>query len=186
MIWWTVDNANGIWIALALGVLAFLAFFWNSGRVKYLVGAAILVVIGLLLYALTQLTLTDRRQVRDNMEALAFGALRQNPKPFQEFLSDDFEYGNLKKSEIAQHVIDTAKQFGVNGYKIWDWEIEELSREKGQAKALFKLRVDGQNGQFLALCRGTFVLERNVWRLKAIQMYNIMGGFDQPIHVPLR
>jgi len=186
MIWWLVDNPNTVYISLGLVAIVFLALFWNDGRVKNLVCVAIVVLIGVLLWLLTLTVMTDRGQIRSNMEEIALGAVRHDSQKMRKFLSDTFEYGHLKGKDSADHVVDTAKHFGVNGYKIWDFEVEQLSHEKREAKIFFRLRVDALDGQFLGACRGTFVLEGDTWRLKTIQMFKFVGDAEQPYQPPLR
>jgi hypothetical protein len=170
MIWWLVDHVNMIYFLLGLVLLGVGVLFWQNKRGRDLLAMFLVIGIGVLVWFLCSLVMTDRKQVENNMRALADAALFNRPNEIEPFLAKDFQYNGMTRSEIAVWVTQMAKQQGVNGYNLTDFRIEkDITRDKdqGRAEATFMLRVDGTNGSYLTRCRTIFVLEEGQWRLQS-------------------
>jgi hypothetical protein len=186
MIWWLVDNANLILLVLALGLLILTPLYWQTRKRKYVLPLGVLLCGMGLLWLLSRVVVTDRKQIEINVRAMADATLERRVNLLRTYLGQDFEYAGINRAEIADKVIQAARHFKVTDYYIWDFTIEELFRPQGKAKASFSLRVNsGEEIIFMGLCRTTFVLENERWCLQSIQVYNRFADTDRPFIIPL-
>lgn len=186
MIWWLVDNANLVYLLLAVVALVLAVLFWQNRRGKHLVALGGIVLLIGLLWLLSRLVITDRKQLELNLFAMADATLHHEPHKLRSYLAKDFSYGGLNRTEAAERVVNRAMDANVNDYHIWDYTVDELSRRDGKAKVSFRLRVNAPGDQiFMAIMRATFVLEANQWSLQRIDAFNAFANTDQPIQIPL-
>ncbi len=186
MIWWVVDNANLIYLLFTLAALFVGVAAWQTRRVKYLVWLGIIVALAALFWFLCSLVITDRKQVELNIDDMARATLDRNASRLMGHLATNFEFQGHKRKQIADAVIRTAEAGQVNGYRMWDFSIDELSRPQRKAKVTFRLRIDTARGDaHMLLCRASFVLEGDRWLLTTFQVFNPVANTDQPIGVPL-
>lgn len=185
MIWWLIDNAKLVYVALAVVALVLAAIYWRNRRGKHLIALGAIVALVGLFWLLTRLIITDRKQIQQNLFALANTVLEQ--RPFGDYLTPEFEFQGLKRDAILAAVPRTVRDHEVTNFHIWEFSIDELSRPEKRAKASFYLRVDSAHGEYPMLCRGTFTLDNEKWRLQNMEIYhyNPLGSSGSPLSVPL-
>jgi hypothetical protein len=184
--WWLVDNANAIWLLLALVALGLGIAAYQTGRTKFLLWLGGVLVIGLLFWLLCHFVVTDKKQVRINIHEMAQATLDHDANKLQGYLAPDFVFQGLKRKEAAESVTQRAAAAKVTDFHIWDFEINELSRSTGKAKVSFGLTVHLAGGETRMLrCRANFVFANGRWLLQSFQVYNPVANTEEPIHVPL-
>lgn len=173
MISWLVDNVNVIYFILGLALLGVGVLFWHNKRGRELLAMAIIIAVGVLVWFLCSLVMTDRKQVENNMRALADAALEVdgNGDKVTPLLAKDFQYQGIPRSEIGEWVAQIVRSQGVTNYYLSSFEIEKISRNKdqGRAEVSFRLRIDGRGGQYPTRCSAVFVVEDGQWRLSSFK-----------------
>ena len=181
---WLVDHVNILYILLGIAALGLLTAGWVTRRVKFFLHAAIpLTLIGLV-WLLTQLIVTDSKQIELDVHAMKDAVLRRDADALMSHVSEDFRYEGVNKAMLGAGMKKTLEMHNVTEIHITQFEIKELSREKRHAKADFLVRVDSGNDMvFFGLCVTEFGLEGDQWRLKGIDFFRHPG--NQRITVPL-
>ena len=73
MLWWLVDHATVCYLLLDLAALVLVAIFWSNRRVAYLLAAGGALGLIALVWLLTIIVITDRKQLYLNVQAMARG-----------------------------------------------------------------------------------------------------------------
>ena len=186
--WWLVDHANLVYILCGIAILALIAIFWNTGRIKRLVEAAIILGFAVLFFWFSTFIITDAKRIEMDLNAMAKAALDHDPEPLRSRLSNKFEYEGQKGKGVADLVASTSKAAGVTDYKIWDYHVKFVDKPDGprEATATFQLRIEASDRNFACRCKAVFVMEENRWLLRTFEVYNLIGDSEQPIKIHLR
>jgi hypothetical protein len=183
---WLVDHANTIYLVLGAVALGFAAAFWLNKRVKFLaIAGGVLALIGLF-WLLTQWVVTDRGQIRRNLDTMASAVVDGDADRLFKYVAADFQYQGMSRKQLYEAVSRTIKFYNITDIPITNTEIESLSRETRSAKVTFNATVHGPEGPRPFLLRTDFVLEGEVWKIRAMRIYNPLVNTDQEITVPLR
>ena len=174
MIFWLVDHVSIIYVLLALALIAAGVLFWQTKRGRELLAMGIIIAIGFLIWFLCGLVVTDRQQIRLNMDALAAATRDGLAEKITPLLAKDFKFGGLPREQIGDYVVARAKSAGIKSYLISSFEVEKFSRDKnqGRAETTFLLRLDHRDGSLPLRCWGIFVLEEGQWRLQSFAYSN--------------
>src|SRR5687767_454217 len=119
-----LDQANVLYFLLGTVALGFFVYGWLTARVRYWAyGAAALGLIGVV-WLLTQLVVTDRRQIERNIQAMARAAVEQKPDDMLKHVSREFRFGGagrgLGRDELAALIRQQVQTFQVNDVHTWD------------------------------------------------------------------
>ncbi|MCI0639434.1 MAG: hypothetical protein L0Y72_01990 [Gemmataceae bacterium] len=168
MLWWLVDNANFLFLFLGIVALCFGVAFWLNKRVKYLGGVGAAVVAIALLWLLTRIVVTDRKQLELNLNAMAEAVVAGKRSELLEHFAKDFEFRGYDRASAARFAVDIAARHKVGQVRIWSLEVDEVSREQKFATVGFNMTVFDNQGAVLhvdqAQCR--FVFENDKWKLQ--------------------
>ncbi len=172
MLWWLVDNSNGVLIVLGLALLGLTAWWWNTRRRP--VASAALVTLALLVtvVVLSLVIVTDRKQltadVNDMVAALNADRLEEATKHFADEVQVDFMKQTkvtVPRKLLAAQARNQLERAGFKHFIVWGIDVEKL--ERPHATVQFYIRPEGE-GQF-ATCWAEFILvgERD-WRVKKL------------------
>jgi hypothetical protein len=178
---WLIDNANVAYIMLGLVAVGLLTAGWLTRRVKFFLYAGIpLLLIGLV-WLLTRTVATDRGQIQHSVETMAEAVVRGDTNELFKHVSRDFRHNKMPREQLAALVKGIVAQHKINHVKIWEFEFEEVSREKRTAKAHFKATVFDNDGILaMVFCIANFTLEDDRWKLHSIDFRNAANP-DQPM-----
>src|SRR5438067_1594600 len=106
---WFVDNAITLYILLAL-IAAALLMIWRSNRQnKYLGYAAGAVVLILLIFLLSFFYVSDAKQLRINVDAMAKGVVDGKVDDLFKHISDDFVYDPKNQKLTRDQLYELAR-----------------------------------------------------------------------------
>jgi hypothetical protein len=188
MLWWVVDHAGLLYFLLGVALLALAAAWWLNRERKYLIALGVPAGLLVLVWLLTLVIVTDRQQLRRNIEDMAQAVNDNRPANIVRHLARDFSYQGVTRESAEAAIGNAIRDSGVTFVQVWNFDVEELSRPEGKARIAFLTRADLRGGQATAplWCRADFVLEDGQWRLKGFNFYNGFVNTDQPIQIPLR
>jgi hypothetical protein len=182
---WLIDSAE-IWYAL-LGIVAlgFGTAWWMNRRAKYLLGVVVAISLITLLWLLTRLVVTERKQLKLNVRAMADAVVEGKADVLLNHFAGDFEFQGRKRKELADGVVRRAKQYQVSEIVISAFDVEELKDLR--ATVFFRATVHsrGEDRPYLVACRASFVKENDRWRVREVRFYNPLVNQNQPITLPV-
>ena len=181
------DHAATVMFLLGFVALAFGLGWWYTRLGKYLVAAGGMLLLILLLWLLSLFVVTDRQQIRRNLEAMAQGVLDGKPDAVFKHLAKDFAFEQIGREEFVQRATREIQGRRVKDLHLWDFDFEEFSASQGKAKVAFRARVDLSEGPMaMVLVRANFVREGQAWTMKAFQVFNAVANTDRPLQIPWR
>src|ERR1043165_3251989 len=175
---WVVDNAGALYVQCAIAAAGFVVAWRFNQRVKFLgYGAGFLAVMGLI-WLTTRFFSSDRKQVEENVHAMAAAIVAGKTDELFKHISRDFHYRTMTRDMLHQKARAAVNVYQINQVKITDFNVDELSREKKFAKASFRVSAwaEGHEGPYVFVTRADFVLEDGEWKLKTMRFYNPFGG----------
>jgi hypothetical protein len=179
---WLIDNANIWYVLFGMVALGFGTVFWLQRRPKYLLG--VLAALGLmgLVWLLTLLVVTDRRQLELNVHAMADAVAEGKKEILLKHLAKDFAFQGQQREVLAESAIQAAKQHQVYDIHIFGFDVEELHEQT--AKVYFRASAHARkvDRPDIVGCRGFFIKENGQWKLKELRLYNPV--VDQPLALP--
>src|SRR5689334_16404862 len=107
---WLIDNASIWYVLLGIIALGFGTAWWLRRTKQYLVGLGITVAVIGLLWLLTQLVLTDRKQIETSIHAMADAAVAGKADVLLNHFSSDFTLHGKKGRDLADAAILGARQ----------------------------------------------------------------------------
>jgi hypothetical protein len=174
---WFVDNAATLYILFGL-VAAGLVVAWRfNQRVKFLgYAAGVLAVMGLL-WLLSLFVPTDRKQLRDNVDAMAKAVIDGNVDDLFKHISKDFRYESgaqkLTRDQLYEAARGVIKNRQVGGINITRFKVESVSRADKNARVKFGVNAYDTKGAVIGRfdVDGHFELEGEHWKLKSVDFY---------------
>ena len=182
---WLIDNANIWYVLLGIALLGFGTAWWLHRRPKYLLAAAAALGLIALLWLLTRLVVTDRKQLELNVRAMADAVVEGKADVLLKFLANDFTYEGRKRELIAEGIAKAAKKYQVYDITISGFQIEDLSDRAATVffRAMAHSRVDER--PYFAASRGSFIKENGQWKLREVRFFNPVVNQTQPIQLPI-
>jgi hypothetical protein len=179
MLWWLVDNANLVLLALGLIGLVLGVCLWLTRRGAYLIGLGGVVALMALVWVLSLLIVTDRKRLVRTVEDVAARINKQDlPGAFQHFedkvrLEIDGKGRVLTRDEVLGLAKMAFRKGGIEGIVVWDVEVEKV--ERPGAVVSFSARPTDEPA--IARCQAECVLhgERD-WRVKVLKITMPPGG----------
>jgi hypothetical protein len=180
MLSWIVDNANVVYVILGVVGLGVAVSWWLNRRVRELGVLLGVIALVVLVWLLTLFVPTDRKQIRDNLWAMAGAVMNQKPDDLVKHWAKDFRFQNLGREELAE----AAAKVQITGVNLWEFDVKNLTKDK--AEIWFRCTAEGKGGQaFFAICRAHFIKEGDHWKLQRIAFYQPVANTDQEIPIPL-
>jgi hypothetical protein len=185
MLWWIVDHATVFYLLLGLTALALGAIFWSTRRGGYLLAAGAALALIALVWLLTTIVITDRRQLYLNVQAMARGVEQGDPDKVFVHFSPEFRHGDQDLKSSRDRVTRAIRLKRVSDIHVWSFETEKLSREEKKARVTFLVRFFADGARHLYRCRLDFGFEDGHWRLRGFQVFNPLVNNEQPIQIPM-
>ena len=184
MLAWLVDNANLVYVALGMIVLALGVSWWLDRRVRTLIIAAGVAALIALFWLLTLIVPTDRKQIEANLWAMTRAVIDKKPDDLVKHWTGDFSVKDLSRRELAKAVTQASERFKVGEISLWEFDVKKLTDT--EAEIWFRCAAKSNDGgAFLALCKADFVKEGEAWKLKRIRFFNAVANTDQEISLPV-
>jgi hypothetical protein len=180
MLWWLVDNANLVLLLLVLAALVLGVGWWLTRRGAFVLGLAGVLALAVLVWVLSLLVVTDRKQLVRIVEDVA---QKINTKDlagaFRHFADEvELDINDLKvkrpRKKLEEMAEDNFKRWKIAGVVVWDVDVEKV--ERPDAVVRFYVRAQDQPGTYArceAKCRLTG--ERD-WRVTALKVEFLGGG----------
>jgi hypothetical protein len=179
MLWWLVDNANLVLLALVLLAIILGVRFWLTRRGAYLIGLAGVVALMVLVWVLSLLIVTDRKRLVLTVEEVAARINQKDlPGAFKHFedkvrLVIDGKGKLLTRDEVLGLAKMVFQKGGIEGIVVWDVEVEKV--ERPSAVVSFYVRPTDEQGY--ARCEAECVLHgEGDWRVKVLKIAMPPGG----------
>jgi hypothetical protein len=183
---WLVGNANTIYLLLGITAAGLVIVWRFDRRVKFLGYAACVLVLIAVIWLMCQVIPSDRKQLEDNVHAMADAVVAGKMDDLFKHISNDFRY-----KEMTRDILYTKTQAAVRVYKIRDvritkFEVDELSRDKKFAKTTFNVSAwEGDNDfPYMFVTQADFVLEGEEWKLKTLRFKKRLVDQDQDLDLP--
>src|SRR5947209_13977935 len=134
MLWWVVDNANGVLVVLGLVLLVLASVWWNTRRRP--VGIAALVTLGLLalVLVLSFVIVTDRKQLTGGVYVMVDTINADKVEDAMKYFADEATVEGAgvqftgNRQQLAQLARQRFQQAGVKRFVVWNVEVEKLER----------------------------------------------------------
>ena len=182
---WFIDNANVLYILLGI-IAAGLVVAWRfNQRVKFLgYAAGVLVVIGVL-WLLTLFVPTDRKQVENNVNAMAKAVVDGKVDDLFKHISKDFAYKGKTREMLYEAARRSIQGNQISNVRITQVKVNE-SRAKKSAQVSFNVTAWAAQGEtpYPFLTKAEFVLEGEQWKLKTMKFFKAFVDTDQEIDIP--
>jgi hypothetical protein len=173
MLWWLVDNANLVLLALVLLALILGVRFWLTRRGAYLIGLGGVVALMVLVWVLSLLIVTDRKRLVLTVEEVAARINKQDlAGAFQYFADDvlfkiDGQNWPLTRKQLLNLGERTFGKGRIEGIVVWDVEVEKVERPS----AVVSFYVRPTDEQTYARCEAECVLHgEGDWRVKVLKI----------------
>lgn len=177
--WLSEGSFTAYLILVVVGLCAALA--WQRTRKKWLLGLiGIALIAAGALFSIDRAFESDREQLarKVNEMAAAVEPPRNMDKLFGN-VSPDFRYGHIDKPAFREFCERAAAGRDVRELKIWDFVVGEVSRQRREAEASFRFKIEAvgvPSGAFYR-CDARFRLDAdNQWRLLTFKVYFLEGG----------
>jgi len=184
MLSWLIDNAHVVYFLLGVVLLGLGVSWWLNRRVRtlaYMAGVGVLIA---LVWLLTVLVPTDRKQIQANLWAMARAILDDRPQDLVKHWSRDFEFQGLSRDLLAEAVAKTAGNNAVESINLWEFDFKSVEADK--AEVWFRCVANGRGGgSFFAICHADFVKEGNDWKLRRAAFFQPVANTDQEIRLPI-
>jgi hypothetical protein len=183
---WLVDNANALYVLLAIGAAGFVTFGWLNRRVRYLAyGLGPIALIGLV-WLLTRVFISDSKQLELNVDAIARAVVAGRTDDLLTHVSNDFRYKRLTRADLKTLARSATEDYEVNAVRIRKFNVDDLSREKKLAKTSFRVSAwsAGNDQPYMFNVEADFVLEGDQWKLQTMRFYNPFVNQDQELDLP--
>jgi hypothetical protein len=170
---WLFEGRLIVYVALVLAGLAFLMLWWSTRKRGLLVAAGVMAVLIGVYFLLDRAVETDREQIHRKVEEMAAAITDNDLDRAFEVLSDQFHTPRGTDKDGLRRVAQTYRASGqVNRVKVWDIRIGSLSREQGQAKVGFNVKVEPAMNIHL-WCDTVFDHDdTHGWRLRTFRLYD--------------
>src|SRR5262249_35554226 len=179
---WYVDNATTLYILLGIIAAALVVTWRFNQRVKFLGYAAGVLAAGVLLWLLTLLVPTDRKQIEGNVHAMAKAVQEGKVDDLFKHVSEDFVYKGLTRKMLYEAAKKEIAHSKVTKIRITQFDVEHISRSNKSAKVRFKVTAFNNEQQpFPFVTKADFVLEGENWKLKGMKFYKSFVDTDQEI-----
>jgi hypothetical protein len=180
---------NGVSLLLAVTALGLGVAWWNTKKEKYGIGAGIAAALIPCLWFLGPLAgiETDEGQIEHKVQEMAAGVKAHDLDRVFAQISADFHYNALDKNTFRQRVEQAIRNRDVRDIAIWDFTVENISRNDRTAVVSFNVKPQGNwsEGREYYLCKAWFVLDPdNQWRLARFQIANPFVETNQPLAIP--
>ena len=182
---WLIDNSSAWFVLLGIVAAGFAAAWWLRRTKPYLLGLGITVAVIALLWLLTQLIVTDRKQIESNVHAMADAAITGKADILLNHFSGDFTQQGKQGRDLAEAAIRGAKNYKLNDIVIRNFTVDDLTANSAKASFLAYVHHGAADapGAIPFLCKTTFVKEGNHWKLKDIEIRTYPG--NQPYVLPI-
>ena len=179
MLWWVADNANLVLLVLVLAAVALGVHFWLTRRGASLLGLAGVVALMVLVWVLSLVVVTDRKQLVRTVEEVARRINQQDLTGAFGHFADKvrLEINGRGRVLTRGEILGLAKmqfqQGRIEGLIVWDVEVEKV--ERPHATVSFYVRPTDQQGY--ARCEAQCVLQgEKDWRVQALKVDLPPGG----------
>lgn len=184
MVWSIVDRATLFYLLLGMLGCGVAVCWWKTRRREYLLGLGVIVSLAIGLYLLTLFVITDRQRLPQIIHEMAQGVVDGKPEAVLKHFAGDFKLGSYTPADFKKYATAIINKREVTDLHLWDFDIEELSRENRKATVAFRVRVESRGDDFFALARTYFVLEDQSWKLRDLKLFNMVANTKEEIRLP--
>ena len=173
MLWWVVDNANTLIVILGLLLLGLTAYWWNTRRRN--VGIAALATLGMLVlvWVLSLLIVTDRKQLVANLQKLVDDVGADRIDDAMKLFAEDVKVKALGKlsaesrKDLQAKTRATLQQQGLKQFVVWNVDVKKVDRPRAQVTFLVR---PAEESKFVS-CEADFVLVGDMdWRIQELRV----------------
>jgi hypothetical protein len=179
MLWWLVDNANLVLLILVLAGLVLGVGWWMTRRGAYVLGLAGVIALAILVWVLSLLIVTDRRQLVLTVQEVARKVNNKDLAGAFLHFADDVELEiNGVKRELTREALQKMaasyfKPGQITGINVADVDVDRV--ERPTAVVSFYVSATDQPG--IARCEAKCRLTgERAWRVTALKVEFLGGG----------
>jgi hypothetical protein len=183
MLFWFLDRALLIYVILALLAIGLALVYRNHRDRHSAIALAVVVALGVLLFVLSLLVVTDKQQIAKNIHAMRDAVLANKPQDLVKHFAPDFKFQDYDREAIAKALPMTGKFVKIVDIVITGMDVQTASRSEG-GRAVFMATAHASDGPYPPVrCEADFVFSNHVWLLRAIEIKDLK---DRPIRIPIR
>jgi hypothetical protein len=187
MFFWPIDNAFFLYVIAAALAAGLLAAWWTTRKRGYLIAVGTVAGIAGLLFVLTLLVETDRKQIVRALQEMMDGVKEKNlDKTFRHITSDcttHFANGQWDRQTLLGKAKSAIKDGGVEEINLWGFDFEQV--DSPRALVFFNAKPFGKwsSGAEYCGCRAEFRLEGGRWRMSKLVLFK--PGTNERLVVPI-
>jgi hypothetical protein len=129
---------------------------------------------------------SDRKQLEDNVHAMANAIIAGKMDELFAHVSEDFQYKAMTREKLHALAQQSIRRNQVREVRISKFEVTELSPSQKVAKTSFRVTVwtEGHGQPYLFTTQADFRLEGERWKLITMRFYNLLVDQDREIALP--
>lgn len=182
---WIVDNAIVLYVLFGVVAVGLLLVWRNNRQTKYLGFTAGAVVLVGLVWLATHYYVSDKKQLENNVNAMADAVQAGKVDELFKYISKDFDHKGITREKLYEEARQSIQRNQIKSVHISNFNVDEVSRSQRTAKTRFRVSASGAGERtFIFVTQADFVLEGDQWKLKAVRFYNPLVNQDQEIGVP--
>jgi hypothetical protein len=181
---WLFERQAAVFALLAAAGVVLLVMWWRTRKRRLLYGVAAVGAVAVVYFLLGFVRETDTKQIERKVQEMAAGVNEKNlDKAFQHF-SDQVRVNGRGKSALRAGAESALQMYGVRNMRLFDTEIEGLSRADKKANVTFMAKADGNwggDGAFYRV-RSEWVLDPDgQWRMRSFTLHPVNNDSQ---HIP--
>jgi len=186
---WLFEGKPTVYLLLGVLGLILLVLWWRSRKKALLAGVVVVALLALIVFLLSILVPTDRKQIDLSVREMAEGVrVRDLNRSFAQ-ISEEFRRGDWNKRTLRQHADNALANLNIKEIRTWDFEVDEVKRDgnKGTAKVHFSVKVVGEfpGSDAFYICRAEYMLDGDgKWRMRTFDLFNPAVNADTPVALP--
>src|SRR5262245_17540304 len=138
---WPIDNPSTASLVLGFAGLALLFVFWKTRDRRSAIGLGAVIALVGLVWLLSFLIVTDRKQIERNVLAMAAGVKAKDLDRSFALISDQFNAQGVTKPALRSLAERLMRKGWIEEIRIWDIEFGEISRSNRTGKIAFNVKV---------------------------------------------
>src|SRR5438067_1651652 len=117
---WLIDHKQALYLLLAAALVLTLALWWRSRKRHFLIAAALVVLLGVGLFVLSQFVESDGEQMARKVREVAAGVTSKDLDAAFKHVSESFDRGGVTKAQFRKFCQTTIDAGRVNQVQVWD------------------------------------------------------------------
>jgi hypothetical protein len=192
MLSWLVDHTWTIYLILIVAGLVALAAWWRTRQRSAVIGLAVVAGAAALVFLLSLVIDTDRKQIARTLDAIARGMREKPPTSLFEHVSDSFQStfmvkgGSQKwtKTDLRRVLNVVSKEWRIDRVDITELKLQSLI--ESEATVTFRALPVGDFTALACPCEAQLVRDKDgKWRMIGLKIFNPFVNATELVDLPI-